>query len=120
MPLLKGEGPPLYVETFQAPEPFRQAVAESEEPVLALFVATWCGFCRAYQPRFREAETPGVRRVEVDLSDDLNPLWEEYDIQVVPTLILFRDGEVADRADGRLGRGLQGAALDRLLDQAES
>lgn len=45
--------------------------------------------------------------VHVILDDYDNPLWDEYDIAAVPTAILFEDGEVSSRLDGRLGRGLK-------------
>lgn len=99
---------------------FRREVLEAHGPVLALFYAAWCPFCRAYLPVYRQAEAPGVRRVEVDLSDEGNPLWEAYDVRVVPTLILYEGGEVVDRVDGRPLRGLREEDIDRVLGLART
>ncbi len=56
--------------------------------------------------------------VEVDISDEANPLWDTYSIEVVPTLILFRNGLMLDRADGRFMEGLHEGDLERLLETA--
>lgn len=57
--------------------------------VPVMFAADWCGYSR----RFRQAfdEVPGG--VIVDISDESDPLWDIYDIRLVPTVILFDDQE---------------------------
>src|SRR3972149_3215189 len=45
----------------------------------------------------------------VYLDDYESPLWEDYDVSVVPTLALFRGGELVDREDGVLGYGVDRA-----------
>jgi thioredoxin-like negative regulator of GroEL len=99
-------------------EDFQEEVLSSDEPVLALFHASWCPFCRAFLPLFRDAKADGVRMVEVDVSDDESPFWEAFGVEVVPTLILFHQGRVVTRADGRFVRGLSEEDLDRLLRMA--
>jgi thioredoxin 1 len=69
------------------------------------FLAEWCPFCRDFAPRF--ASLAGDVRIAVgDLTDEENPLWEEFGIEVIPTVILFRDGAPVLRRDGTLGEGL--------------
>lgn len=97
---------------------FKRDVLSSEEPVMALFHAQWCGFCRAFMPTFRRADADGVKFVEVDISDYDNPLWDSYAIEVVPTLILFDGGRVVSRADGRYMRGLDDADMAGMLQAA--
>ena len=49
----------------------------------------------------------GVKSVIHVLLDDYeNPLWDDYDIFAVPTIISFEDGKVYKRLDGKLGMGL--------------
>jgi thioredoxin 1 len=76
--------------------------------VLALFSSSWCPFCQ----RFAKAFTTNVDTCKVDLvlrvnMDDYDsPLWDEYDVDAVPTLILFENGEIKCRLDAGSGSGL--------------
>jgi thioredoxin 1 len=81
---------------------------KKSKKVLALFYATWCPFCVGFVPTFNEkAACLGVKKVIHVLLDDYdNPLWDDYSIPAVPTIILFENGEVCKRLDARLGRGL--------------
>lgn len=73
-----------------------------------LFHATWCPHCVRFVPVFRRAAGAQAawRPVEAVLDDEDNPLWTEYAIEVVPTVILFEDGKVVKRLDGVPGQGL--------------
>ena len=86
--------------------------------VLALFYSSWCPFCRRFLPVFDEnCVKYGFNlalRVKVD--DDDNPLWEEYSVEAVPTVILFKEGKVCKRIDGRFGYGLSEKQLEELLE----
>jgi thioredoxin 1 len=87
---------------------------------LVLFHATWCSHCRAFKPVFNESAPAlhGHDVFEVVLDDDDNPLWDKYGIEVVPTVIFFDGGKVAQRLDARRGVGLEAADLKRALDGA--
>lgn len=80
---------------------------------LVLFYATWCPFCMRFEPFFNEevAQYKFENVVHVLLDDYDNPLWDDYDISAVPTVILFENGKVSNRLDGHLGRGLKEAQL---------
>lgn len=67
--------------------------------VPVMFMADWCGYCARFLPQFRQMN----EGVVVDISDEDDPLWSFYDIEVVPTVILFEDGEPVKRWSGVLG-----------------
>ena len=81
--------------------------------VLVLFYASWCGYCQRFVPTFEQetANFGSAKVMHVLLDDYDNPLWDDYDIGAVPTVILFEDGKVCSRLDGRFGRGLNDQQL---------
>jgi thioredoxin 1 len=84
---------------------------------LVLFHANWCPYCRAFAPFFEEAGSAATDWVPVEavIDDDENPLWDEFGIDVVPTLILFEGGRPAKRADAHHGIGLTKNDLRKIL-----
>ena len=92
---------------------------QKNKKILALFYSSWCPFCRSFLPVFlniSSKQSGGVLlRVKVDDYDD--PLWEEYSIEAVPTVILFDRGEVRSRLDGRSGYGLGELQLKEWLEK---
>ena len=83
---------------------FDAEVLKSSEPVLVDFFAEWCGPCKAMAPALEQvaAELAGkVKIVKIDV--DENPkTTDAYRIQSMPTLILFKDGEIAARHTGAM------------------
>ncbi len=59
----------------------------------------------------------GLPWAEVDISDTDDPLWETFDVEVVPTVIVFKDGQPVFRRDGLLGRGLSRKALEETVEE---
>jgi thioredoxin-like negative regulator of GroEL len=93
-----------------------QVLQHHEGPVIAMFYARWCRFCRQFEPVFdRFAAQESSPFLRVDVSDESDPAWEEYHVAVVPTLIAFLNGHVVARRDGLLGLGLTDAELAGLL-----
>ena len=92
---------------------------KANKTVLALFYSTWCPYCMRFFPAFKDQTTGlGFKSViHVTLDDDNDPLWDEYSIAAVPTIIYFEDAKVAKRLDARLGLGLSAAALTEWLKQ---
>ena len=77
-----------------------EELLEDNRVVLVDFYADWCGPCKMLEPTVEEiaAETDtAVLKVDIDAHQDLA---EQYQVQGVPTLYLFVDGEPADRMVG--------------------
>jgi len=81
------------------------------------FLADWCPFCRSFAPKLEALADHGAfQLLRADVSDEESPLWDRFGIEVVPTVIVFRDGVPVFRRDGRLGQGLREADLNAFED----
>jgi thiol-disulfide isomerase/thioredoxin len=87
--------------------------------VLAFFYASWCPFCRSFLPLFAKnaSKSDSCIVLYVKIDDYDNPLWDEYSIEAVPTVILFEAGKVCRRLDGRFGYGLSEKRLMEWLEE---
>lgn len=96
---------------------FATEVLKSSEPVVVDFFAEWCGPCKAMAPALEQvaAEMKGkVKVVKVDV--DQNPaITQQYRIQAMPTLMLFKDGKVANQHVGAL---VQKKRLEEWINQS--
>lgn len=82
-------------------ENFKQEVLEAKGKVLVDFFATWCGPCRMMSPIVDQLadELADVKVCKVDI-DQAEALATEYGVEVVPTFIVFENGESVKSVSG--------------------
>ena len=81
---------------------FEQEVLNSEIPVLVDFWATWCGPCRMLAPVLEDLakELDGEVKVgKVNIDEEMG-LAMKYRVEVIPTLMLFKNGELVKKTSG--------------------
>ncbi len=98
-------------------ENFEREVLKAEQPTLVDFWAEWCGPCKMLAPVLDELaqEYDGRARIAKLNIDDHQELAAQYQIRSIPTLLMFKNGQVIDQVVGLRSKRDLKAGFDRAL-----
>jgi thioredoxin 1 len=98
-------------------EEFDSKVLKSDKKTVVLFYATWCPYCSNFKPTFESAKIEKANKISSIIDEDENPLWDRFNIQAVPTILVFQDGKIISRRDAKKHVGLTKSDMDSIVTE---
>ena len=98
-------------------EEFDSKVLKSSKKTVVLFYATWCPYCANFKPTFESAKIENASKMGSIIDEDENPLWDRFNIQAVPTMIVFQNGKIISRKDAKKHVGLTKSDMDSVVKE---
>jgi thioredoxin 1 len=113
---LKGKGTHMAAITEVTDTNFVAEVIEADQPVLVDFWAPWCGPCRVVAPVLEEIadERDDIKVVKLNTDENMQTT-AQYEVLSIPTLIVFKNGEVAKKVIGAYPKRKLEAELEPVL-----
>ncbi len=99
------------------PEEFDSKVLGDNKKTVVLFYATWCPYCSNFKPTFESAKIEAANKIGSIIDEDENPLWDRFNIQAVPTMIVFQNGKIISRRDAKKHVGLTKSDMDSIVKE---
>ena len=104
----------MAIKHISTQEEFKKEVINSKKPAIVDFWAEWCGPCRMIGPIFEQLsnERDDIDFIKVDV-DEAGEIAGEYGIMSIPTLMIFKDGEVAGQQMGAVPKEMLNSFIEK-------
>ena len=101
-----------------SPEEFDSILSNANKNIV-LFYASWCPYCTNFRPTFESSKIDNANKFGALVDEDENPLWDRFNIKLVPTVIVFENGKIISRRDAKNYVGLTKSDMDSIIKELD-